>query len=99
MCVFMKKCSLLRQERCILSQLRCDGFCPLLQSYLHRIGKAEHPNCRFCLDCEDTVAHLLLECVKGDSGRFLHLGPNPGIEVLWTNPVGVVNYLRSSGRF
>ena len=37
-----------RSTRCALSRLRCNGHSPLLNSYLHRVGRAETPSCSKC---------------------------------------------------
>ena len=46
-----------REKRRQLAQLRA-GKCPLLQGYLHHIGKAESPNCKLCTQVAHDTAHM-----------------------------------------
>ena len=48
-----------REKRRQLAQLRARKS-PLLNQYLHNIGKAEHPNCLLCMQAEHTTEHLFL---------------------------------------
>jgi ribonuclease HI len=87
-----------RRARTILAQLRCGGHCPLLGEYLHRIGKADTPTCAACGEDQDTLQHMLLDCPAATRPRLAHLGPNPTLEALWSEPKGVVDFLFACGR-
>ena len=88
-----------RRERVYLSQLRCGGHCPLLRSYLFRIGVADSSTCQDCLeDREDTAAHLFLQCPAHTAARIQILGPSPTMSVLADAPAAAVAYLRRTRR-
>lgn len=58
---FMKLVSPLpRNQASLLIQLR-TGHAPL-QAHLHRIHRADSPNCPHCEDRPETVRHFLIEC-------------------------------------
>ena len=54
--------SLPRSARCALSRLRCNGHSTLLNSYLHRVGRAETPSCSNCGSESQDLSHLVLDC-------------------------------------
>ena len=56
--------SLSHQQASLLMQLHM-GHIPLA-SYLHRIGKAEQPDCRLCSHGAEMVRHYLFECRAHD---------------------------------
>src|SRR6266481_3481814 len=56
--------SLSHQQASLLMQLHM-GHIPLA-SYLHRIGKAEQPDCHLCSCGAETVHHYLFECRAND---------------------------------
>ena len=63
-----------RSARCALSRLRCNGHSTLLNSYLHRVGRAETScsNCGFkSLDLSD----LVLDCPVPSASS--HIRPYP----------------------
>ena len=45
-----------------LSRLRCNGHSTLLNSYLHRVGRAETPLCINCGSKSQDLSHLVLDC-------------------------------------
>ena len=47
--------------RCALSRLRCNGHSTLLNSYLHRVGRAETPSCSNCGSEPQDLSHLVLD--------------------------------------
>ena len=51
-----------RSARCALSRLRCNGHSTLLNSYLHRVGRAETPSCSNCGSEPQDLSHLVLDC-------------------------------------
>ena len=51
-----------RSACCALSRLRCNGHSTLLNSYLHRIGRAETPSCSNCGSEPQDLSHLVLDC-------------------------------------
>jgi len=55
--------------QCItVAQLR-TGHCPLLTSYLHRIGRQQSPACPHCGGDDETAQHLLLCCPSHAQAR------------------------------
>ena len=85
-----------RKERIILSQLRAGGHCPILRSYQKRVNKRDDAIC----ECgkEDNLEHLFKDCPIYENKRYELFGPNPTVDLLWSNPKDVVDYLRVSGR-
>ena len=51
-----------RSARCGLSRLRCNGHNTLLNSYLHRVGRAETSSCSNCGSEPQDLSHLVLDC-------------------------------------
>ena len=72
---------LLRQARCVLSRLRCNGHSLLLSSYFSRNGRIENPSCSACGHSSQDTSHLILHCPATDSlcpllfDNFLSLQP------------------------
>ena len=58
-----------RSARCALSRLRCNGHSTLLNSYLHRVGRAETPSCSNCGSESQDLSHLVLDCPALDHLR------------------------------
>ena len=59
------------RSQCItVAQLR-TGHCPLLASYLHRIGRQQSPVCPHCGGDDETAQHLLL-CCPSRAGAIIH---------------------------
>jgi len=57
------------RSQCItVAQLR-TGHCPLLASYLHRIGRQQSPVCPHCGGDDETAQHLLLCCPSHAQAR------------------------------
>lgn len=52
--------NLCRKTRTVLAQLRCAGYCPILGSYLHRIGASPTSECCNCGAAVDDLNHLSL---------------------------------------
>ena len=72
-----------RSHRSILSQLR-SGHCAKLQSYLHRIDKADLPTCPHCKASDETVQHIF-ECPSFPTDLTL--------SDLWSRPTRVASFL------
>jgi ribonuclease HI len=87
--------SLPRGLQVSISQLRV-GHAPMSRHYLHRIGKADSPNCLQCGQ-SDTIEHLLLRCPNTRRARRAHLGPRPTMAVLGSRPADVANFLQEIG--
>ena len=51
-----------RSARCALFRLRCNGNSILLNSYLHRVVRAETPSCSNCGSQSQDLSHLVLDC-------------------------------------
>ena len=90
--------NLTKRERQIISQLRTGGSSPILRKYLHRIGKAESPTCLHCNEEDDSLEHALLQCPAMHMQRLHHLGIQPTLTILKTNPEAVIDFLRGTGR-
>jgi len=59
-----------RSQCFTVAQLR-TGHCPLLASYLHRIGRQHSPVCPYCGGDDDTAQHLYFAAC--DTRRHVHL--------------------------
>lgn len=90
--------NLSRRERVVLSQLRTGEHCPILNAYLHRIGKSDSPICKDCKRQADTWQHLLLKCSKHNTIRKKIFDKAPTADVLWREPERVIQFLRGCGR-
>ena len=88
-----------RTDAVTVAQLR-TGHCPLLASYMYRIGVAETPDCPDCGDEEDTAAHLLMECPAHHTLRRALFGASPLLDYssLTTSYAAVAVFVRRSGR-
>ena len=75
--------SLPRPFRSTLSQLR-SGFCPALNSYLARVGRAPDDLCPSCRGAPHTTSHLF-SCPSHPTRLE--------VSDLWERPVSVVEYL------
>ena len=51
-----------RSARCALSRLLCSVHSTLLNTYLHRVGRAETPSCSNCGSKSQDLSHLVLDC-------------------------------------
>ena len=87
-----------RKQRRILAQLRTEGKCPILQSYLNLIGKASTDICKYCKLARDDVQHIVVDCITLSKLRLQNLGPQPSVEDLWSRPEAVVRMLAGGGR-
>ena len=79
-----------------LAQLRL-GQSPLLQAYLHSIGKAPDPYCKACGKVE-TARHYLLECPEWAQMRLELLGPDPQPGTLRAAQTAVLEFVTRTGR-
>ena len=86
-----------RNERVIINQLRA-GKSPLTHDFLHTIGKVTDPLCPACASAQDSHYHLLLYCPEYEGARIRHLGHNPSLTMLETDPGEVVAFLRKVKR-
>ena len=68
-----------RSARCALSRLRCNGHSTLLNSYLHRVGRAETPSCSNCGSEPQDLSHLVLDCPALDPLRRAIFGHTPSL--------------------
>ena len=83
--------------RCALSRLRCNGHSTLLNSYLHRVGRAETPSCSNCGSESQNLSHLLLDYRALDHLRRAIFGHFLSILDLWSRPWGVARLLGLRG--
>ena len=86
-----------RSARCALSRLRCNGHSTLLNSYLHRVGRAETPSCSNCGSESQDLSHLVLDCPVLDPLRRAIFGHTPSLLDLWSRPWGVARLLGFRG--
>ena len=86
-----------RSTRCALSRLRCKGHSTLLNSYLHRVGRAETPSCSNCGSEPQDLSHLVLDCPVLDPLRLAIFGHTPSLLDLWSRPWGVARLLGLRG--
>ena len=78
-----------RSARCALSRLRCNGHSTLLNSYLHRVGRAETPSCSNCGSESQNLSHLVLDCPV----RRVIFGHTLSLLDLWSRPWRVARLL------
>ena len=97
----------IRQQERTLSQMRA-GKCPLMRGYLHTVRKGNTRPEQHCEECAkyapekglitETVQHFM-EC---EFRKFRRLAVfkklSIGLEVLFTEPIGVLEYLNLEGR-
>ena len=86
-----------RSARCALSRLRCNGHSTLLNSYLHRVGRAETPSCSNCGSESQNLSHLVLDCPVLDHLRRVIFGHTLSLLDLWSRPWGVARLLGLRG--
>ena len=68
----------------------------LLETYLHRIGRAKFPTCP-CGTSNHDPEHLLLNCRLHEDERRRTLGLRPFVETLWDEPRTIAAFLRRTG--
>ena len=86
-----------RSVRCALSRLRCNGHSTLLNSYLHRVGRAETPLCSNCGSKPQNLSHLVLDCPILDPLHRAIFGHTLSLLDLWSHPWGVAQLLGFRG--
>ncbi|GFR81311.1 hypothetical protein ElyMa_005921700 [Elysia marginata] len=91
-----KESGLTRRERVVLAQLCCNEKSSTLQQYLYSTGAADSKACLTCGTSPDNLDHVLKECPTGAPYRD-SLPENPS-DALWTDPVGVFEFLRACDR-
>ena len=89
--------TLSRSARCALSRLRCNGHSTLLNSYLHRVGRAETPSCSNCSSESQDLSHLVLDCPVLDHLRRAIFGHTLSLLDLWSRPWGIARLLGLRG--
>ena len=82
---------------CALSPLRCNGHSTLLNSYLHRVGRAETPSCSNCGSESQDLSHLVLDCPVLDHLRWVIFGHTLSLLDLCSRPWGVARLLGLCG--
>ena len=82
---------------CALSRLHCNGHSTLLNSYLHRVGRAETPSCINCGSEPQDLLHLVLNCPVLDPLRRAIFGHILSLLDLWPRPWGVARLLGFRG--
>ena len=88
-----EKLTLHRSARCALSRLRCNRHSTLLNSYLHRVGRAETPLCSNCGSESQDLSHLVLDCPVLDYLRRAIFGHTLSLLDLWSRPWGIARLL------
>ena len=86
-----------RFARCALSRLRCNGHSTLLNSYLHRVNRAETPSCSNCGSEPQDLSHIVLDCPVLDPLRRAIFGHILSLLDLWSRPWGVARLLGFRG--
>ena len=86
-----------RSARCALSRLRYNGHSTLLNSYLHRVGRAETPSCSNCGSVSQNLPHIVLDCPVLDHLRRAIIGHTFSLLDLWSRPWGVARLLGLRG--
>ena len=85
--------SLPRSARCALSRLCCNRHSTFLDTYLHRVGRAETPSCSNCGSKSQDLSHLVLDCPVLNHLRGATFGHSLSILDLWSRPWGVARLL------
>ena len=70
--------------RRLFARLR-TGHAVELNSYAHRIGLGDSPDCQICKTPE-TTAHVLMECIGTTQARQLHSGQSISMADMVSNP-------------
>ena len=83
--------------RCVLCCLCCNGHSVLLDPYLFRIGRIDHPPCSACGHSSQDTSHLILHCPATDSLQCSLFGDSLSIYDLWSRPWGVAHFLGLHG--
>ena len=83
--------------RCALSRLRCNGHSTLLNSYLHRFGRAETSSCSNYGSEPQDLSHLVLDCPVLDHLRRAIFGHTLSLLDLWSRPWGIGRLLGLRG--
>ena len=97
----------IRRQKTILSQMRA-GKCTLMRGYLHKVRRGRNRPEGHCEECakynpsnpkvEETVEHFM-SCEHRKFRRLAIFEKlNIGLEILFTDPVGVLKYLNEEGR-
>ena len=86
-----------RSARCALSRLRCNGHSTLLNSYLHRVGRAETPSCSNCGSEPQDLSHLVLDCPILDPLLRAIFGHTLSLLDLRSRPWGIARLLGFRG--
>ena len=86
-----------RSARCALSCSRWNGHSTLLNSYLHRVGRAETSSCSNCGSESQDLSHLVLDCPALDHLRRAIFGDTPSLLDLWSRPWGIARLLGLRG--
>ena len=89
--------NLSRRERCTLAQLRAGEHCPILRSYLKRIGVVENGQCRRCKQQEEDWNHVLVVCPGYNDLRKKIFKEKANKSMSWTRPEQVMRFIRESG--
>ena len=77
--------------------LRCNGHSTLLNSYLHRVGRAQTPLCSNCGSEPQDLSHLVLDCPVLDPLRRAIFSHTLSLLDLWSHPWGVARLLGFRG--
>ena len=86
-----------RSVCCALSRLRCNGHSTLLNTYLHRVGRAETPSCSNCGSESQDLSHLGLDCPVLDHLRRPIFGHSLSLLNFWSRPWRVARLLGLRG--
>ena len=84
-----KEKTLPRTARCVLAQLR-SGYSKILGSFKSKVDETADDRCPECGGTPHDVLHLF-NCPR------MPAPPGLGVESLWTDPVGVAEFLKLTG--
>ena len=70
-----------------------------LNQHLYRIGVADNPECRWCLEEDETVCHFLGECLALTKPRRTHLGGTTvsSEDIKQVQPTRLLKFARAIG--
>ena len=71
-----------------------------LKDTKYRFRLSQNTICEHCDEEEpETTEHYLLKCTNWDRAREQHLGRNPTLTLLQTNPINIILFATSTGHF
>lgn len=90
--------NLKREDGVTINQL-ITGKSPLTADHLFKIGVGRSATCPGCLEVDDSIRHLLIDCPRYHEERRRFYCEDEGLLILTKKPEQVCQYLKKIGRF